>query len=161
MRRAPQKEIEDAVRVAGLAGQKSRAIKAALTHLAEEHGTPTLDHLDALSDGEALAYLTGFEGVGVKTAACVLCFSLRRPVLPVDTHVLRVTRRLGWVGEKTGAARAHGELEDRVSPGDRFALHLLLIALGRAVCRARAPRCARCPLEELCPRIGVDTARDG
>jgi len=161
VRQAPTEEIEDAVRVAGLARQKSRAIKSALARLVEERGTPTLAHLAELSDEDALAYLAGFEGVGVKTAACVLCFSLRRPVLPVDTHVLRVARRLGWVGERTAATRAHRELEERVRPGDRFALHLLLIALGRAVCRARAPRCPQCPLEELCPRVGVDDGRDG
>lgn len=159
--RAPREEVEDTVRVAGLGGQKSRAIKAALARLSGERGALALDHLEELSDPDALEYLTSFDGVGVKTAACVLCFSLRRPVLPVDTHVLRVARRLGWVAPKTGATRAHRELEARVDPDDRFALHLLLIALGRAVCRARDPRCAECPLGEVCPRVGVDEASDG
>lgn len=161
MRGAPTEDIEDVVRVAGLAGQKARAIKAALTRVAAERGTLDLDHLEALSDEEALEYLASFEGVGVKTAACVLCFSLRRPVLPVDTHVLRVTRRLGWVPAKAGATRAHRELEGRVEPEDRFDLHLLLIALGRTVCRARSPRCGDCPLEDVCPRVGVGGARGG
>lgn len=161
VREAPRAEIEDAVRVAGLGGQKSRAIKAALARLAEERGALDLDHLEALSDEAALDYLASFEGVGVKTAACVLCFSLRRPVLPVDTHVLRVARRLGWVPTNASATRAHRELEERVEPDDRFALHLLVIALGRATCRARRPRCGECPLLEICPRVGVEGSRDG
>lgn len=149
------------MRVAGLGGQKSRAIEAALARLAEERGALDLGHLEAMSDEDALEYLASFEGVGVKTAACVLCFSLRRPVLPVDTHVLRVARRLGWVPPNAGATRAHRELERRVEPEDRFTLHLLLIALGRATCRARNPRCEACPLVAICPRIGVEGTRDG
>lgn len=114
-----------------------------------------------MSDEEALDYLTSFDGVGVKTAACVLCFSLRRPVLPVDTHVHRVARRLGWIPPRAGAARAHRLLEGRTPPEDRFALHLLLIRLGREICRARGPLCGECPLGDGCPRVGVaeDPAR--
>ncbi len=141
--------------MAGLGGQKSRAIRAALERLRDERGELALDHLAGMPDEEALAYLVSFDGVGLKTAACVLCFSLRRPVLPVDTHVLRIARRLGWASATGGATHAHRELETRVRPEDRYALHLLMIRLGREVCRARAPRCPECPLATVCPRVGV------
>lgn len=121
----------------------------------EERGTLDLAHLEEMSDEEAIAYLTGFVGVGVKTAACVLCFSLRRPILPVDTHVLRIARRLGWITPKGTSATAHAGVAARVPPEDRFELHLLLIAHGRATCTARAPRCTECPLLEECPRVGL------
>ena len=131
------------------------SIQRALERLAAETGALTLDHLRELTDDEAVAYLTGFDGVGVKTAACVLCFSLRRPILPVDTHVLRIARRLGWIPPRCTASRAHGLLADLVSPGDRFTLHMQLITLGRTSCVARAPACLECPLEAVCPRVGV------
>jgi endonuclease-3 len=156
VRDAARADVEDAVRIAGLGGQKARSIQRALDRLAEERSTPTLDHLREMSDDEAIGYLTSFDGVGVKTAACVLCFSLRRPVLPVDTHVLRIARRLGWIPSNCTAPRAHGLLAERVSPEDRFVLHMQLITLGRTSCVARAPVCADCPLKEDCPRIGVD-----
>ena len=114
-----------------------------------------LAHLESMTDEEAIEYLTGFDGVGLKTAACVLCFSLRRPVLPVDTHVLRVARRLGWVPATASATRAHRELERQVDPADRFALHIHMIEVGRRWCRPRNPACGRCALREECPREGV------
>ncbi|MFV1987914.1 MAG: endonuclease III [Gemmatimonadota bacterium] len=144
-------DVEDAVRVAGLAGQKAAAIQDALDRLHQERGTLDLDHVETMSDEEAMDYLTSFGGVGVKTAACVLCFAFRRPVLPVDTHVLRIARRLAWIPPKCTATRAHSLVSDRVAAEDRFAIHVLLIALGRAVCTARTPNCDSCPLEELCP----------
>jgi len=144
-------DVEDAVRVAGLAGQKAAAIHGALDRLHEERGTLDLDHVASMSDDEAMGYLTSFSGVGVKTAACVLCFAFRRPVLPVDTHVLRIARRLAWVPPNCTATRAHSLLSARVAAEDRFAIHVLLIALGRAVCTARTPVCTVCPLNDVCP----------
>lgn len=155
VRSAPRADLEEAVRVAGLAGQKAGAIQDALDRLVRERGGPTLEHLREMTDDEAIDYLTTFNGVGIKTAACVLCFSLRRPVLPVDTHVLRIARRLGWVPPDCTSSRAHGLLAQIVAPGDRFALHMQLITLGRTSCLARAPECASCPLEGSCPRVGV------
>ena len=155
VRLADRRELEEAVRVAGLAGQKAAAIQAALERLDREVGRPSLDHLESMGDDEALDYLSGFEGVGVKTAACVLCFALGRPVLPIDTHVHRVGRRLGWIEAKSASRAVHRRLQERVPPEDRFDLHLGLIRLGRRVCRAREARCEACSLADLCPRIGV------
>lgn len=153
--RATPAELEDAVRVAGLANQKAPAIHAALERLRAEAGRITLDHLEEMSDEEAIAYLTTFRGVGVKTAACVLCFSLRRPVLPVDTHVLRIARRLAWVPPRASADVTYTALSRTVAPSERFRMHMLLITFGRSLCLARAPRCGECPLEPECPRIGL------
>ncbi|MDX1394097.1 MAG: endonuclease III [Gemmatimonadota bacterium] len=155
VRTAARSEIEETVRVAGLAGQKAGAIQGALERLHDERGTADLDHLHEMDDEEAVAYLTSFTGVGVKTAACVLCFSLRRPVLPVDTHVLRIARRLAWIPPRCTATRAHTLVQARVEPNDRFALHMLMIAHGRATCTARSPDCDGCPLRTDCPRVGV------
>ena len=153
--RATPAELQDAIRVAGLANQKAPAIHAALARLRAEVGRITLDHLEEMADEEAIAYLTTFRGVGVKTAACVLCFSLRRPVLPVDTHVLRIARRLAWVPPRASADLTYTALSRTVPPSERFRMHMLLITFGRSLCRARAPRCGECPLEPECPRIGV------
>lgn len=155
---ADEGEIEGLVRVAGLGGQKSAAIREAIGRLIEERGRADLSHLADLGDEEAIEYLTSFRGVGVKTAACVLCFSLRRPVLPVDTHVFRIGKRLGWLPAGCTAVRAHGLFQERVAPEDRFDLHMLLITLGRDACTARAPKCVTCPLEGECPKLGVERA---
>lgn len=157
VRDTPREALEETIRVAGLAARKAAAIQGALERLTEELGEPTLDHLERMDDEDALDYLSGFAGVGVKTAACVLCFALGRPVLPVDTHVHRVARRLGWVARRESASAAHRTLNRDVPPELRFPLHLHLIRLGRDACAARRPRCAECPLEDLCPRTGVET----
>lgn len=154
---APREELEEAIRTAGLAGQKARAIHGVLETLHRERGELSLDHLEEMSDRDALEYLTGFRGVGVKTAACVLCFALRRPYMPVDTHVRRVSERLGLLPEGTGAGPAHRILNRTVPPELRFPLHLLLIRHGRATCSAREPSCGTCVLADLCPRIGVES----
>lgn len=156
VRAADRAELEEAIRSAGLAGQKASTIHGALEGLAEERGEPSLAHLEEMSDEEAMAYLTSFRGVGTKTAACVLCFALRRPVMPVDTHVHRVARRLGLTPEDASRTAAHDVLNERVPPGLRYPLHIWLIRHGRAVCGARRARCGECELEDLCPRVGVD-----
>ena len=152
---APEGALEDAIRPAGLAAQKAATIRTVLRRLREERGAPSLDHVDGMEDAEALAYLTEFRGVGVKTAACVLCFALGRPVIPVDTHVHRIAWRLGLVPATASATRTHEILNEEVAPGLRYELHLLLIRHGRELCRARSPRCGACPIAGLCPRIGV------
>lgn len=103
--------------------------------------------------------LVGLKGVGPKTAACVLLFSLGRPYFPVDTHVHRVARRLALVPDEADAVRAQALLQEAVPHGDVYDLHMLLIRHGRDVCVARRPLCSRCPLASLCPRIGVVGAR--
>lgn len=152
---APREGLEETIRVAGLGAQKAATIQRVLQRLREEVGALTLEHLEEMDDADALHYLSGFKGVGVKTAACVLCFSLRRPVLPVDTHVHRVAGRLGLVPADGSREASHRTLNETVPPRLRFPLHLQLVRHGRATCTARSPACERCVLEDLCPKVGV------
>lgn len=155
VRAAPRRRVESAIRPAGLGKQKARAIQEFLTALEAERGRLELEHVAAMSDDEAIAYLTSFRGVGVKTAACVLSFSLDRPVMPVDTHVRRLAARLGLVDPNASAERVHDILNTIVPRDLRFPLHIQLIRHGRRVCVAQRPRCSRCRLADLCPKIGV------
>lgn len=156
VRAAGSGELEAVIRPAGLARQKAGAIRGALERLAHERGRVSLDHLGTMEDDEALDYLTGMRGVGTKTAACVLSFALRRPVLPVDTHVRRLAQRLGWVPEGSTARAVHEALNRSVPAELRLRLHLALIAHGRSTCTARDPACGDCALEPRCPKAGVD-----
>lgn len=159
VRAADVEQLRETIRTAGLAGQKARTIRRVLDALVEERGRAELGHLEAMDDREALDYLTSFKGVGTKTAACVLCFALRRPVMPVDTHVHRVARRLGLAPLEGGRDATHRALNVAISPRRRFPLHLLFIRHGREVCTARKPRCSSCVFEDLCPRHGVEAHR--
>lgn len=157
VRVARRSEVEKAIRPAGLWKQKARVLQDTLNALLEERGRLDLTHLAGLSDEEVIEYLTSLRGVGVKTAACVLCFSMGRPYMPVDTHVHRVARRLGLIPARATAEQAH-ELLNRDSsvPAElRLSLHIQLIRHGRAICRAGRPACGRCVLEDLCPKVGV------
>ncbi|MCR4411932.1 MAG: endonuclease III [Thermoguttaceae bacterium] len=151
VRTAPVGRIARAIRRAGLSNVKAPRIRAVLRRIHQERGELSLDFLRSWSAPEALAYLREFDGVGPKTAACVLLFACRMPVLPVDTHVHRVSRRLGLIGPGTNAEKAHDDLAARV-PADRvLEFHLQLIRLGRTLCTARRPKCEMCPLWDLCP----------
>jgi len=152
---APRGEVEETIRPAGLSKQKSGTILSTLARLKDAHGRPTLDHLEPLDDAAALEYLTSFKVVGVKTAACVLCFAMGRDVIPVDTHVHRIAIRLGLVPENANAIRTHEILNEIVPPELRYELHVLLIGHGRAVCAARRPRCDECGLSDRCPKVGT------
>ena len=148
---APVELIEAAIRDGGLARQKAPRIQAALRAVREERGAYNLDILRDLPLDEAKRWLRALPGVGPKTAACVLMFALGRPALPVDTHVYRVSRRLGLIGPKVTEARAHGALEPLVAPEDTYAFHIGLIKHGRHTCTARRPLCEDCPLNDVCP----------
>ena len=148
---APAGVVADAIRMGGIADQKAVRIQRILAMVAEREGRLDLLRLGELDDGAVEAYLTSLPGVGPKTAACVLAFSMGRPAFPVDTHVHRVTTRLGWLPAGTTAVRAHELLRDLVPPGVRYDLHLALVAHGRAVCHARRPSCATCVLRARCP----------
>lgn len=150
VRDAPLEAVIDAIRPAGLANQKAPRIQAALRYLTEQQGAITLDFLNDMSLDEARAWLTGINGIGPKTAAIILLFAFNRPAFPVDTHVHRVTRRLGLIGPKTTAERAHAELEAIIPPEDYYPAHLNLIRHGREICHARNPRCTICPLAPHC-----------
>jgi len=151
VRRAPAARIATAIRQAGLSNRKAPRIKAILERIHAECGDLSLDFLGAMPAAEAAEYLRRFPGVGPKTAACVLLFACRKPVLPVDTHVHRVSRRLGLIGPRTGAERAHVELARLVPARQVLEFHVQLIRHGRTVCSARRPECEECPLLDLCP----------
>jgi len=151
VRHARTAEIARAIRTAGLANRKAPRIKAILRQIHEDRGGLSLDFLHGMPTPEAVAYLRRFAGVGPKTAACVLLFACRKPVLPVDTHVHRLSRRLGLIGRRTGAAKAHEELARVVPETQVLEFHVQLIRHGRRVCTARAPQCDGCPLLDLCP----------
>ena len=150
VRGAETKDIIQAIRPAGLANQKGPRIQQVLRAVTEERGSLDLDFLAGLPLDEARAWLTKFNGVGPKTAAIVLCFSLNMPAFPVDTHIYRVTGRLGLRPEGMSVERAHPYLESIFPPETYYAAHLNLIRLGREVCKARKPNCPRCPIINLC-----------
>lgn len=147
---APPDEIADAIRPGGIAEVKSRRIQDILHAIEDREGRIDLDRLHDLDDQAVAAYLTSLPGVGPKTAACVLVFSMGRPAFPVDTHVHRIVTRLGWVPPGTTADKAHDLLTPRIPPEIRYDLHVAFITHGRTICRARSPRCGECELRDLC-----------
>lgn len=153
---APTSAVADAIRSGGLAEIKAPRIQGVLAAIQRDRGELSLEFLAELPLDEARRYLTSLGGVGPKTAACVLLFALGMPALPVDTHVHRVSKRLGLIGEKVNAEAAHRLLEASIPPAEMFDAHMLLIRHGRVICKALRPRCEACPLEELCPKVGVN-----
>jgi endonuclease-3 len=147
---ADPSEIEEAIRIGGLGPQKSKRIKAILAEIQEKTGKLSLDYLAGWEPERARQALLVFNGVGQKTAAIVLLFSLGVPAFPVDTHILRVTGRLGLIPPKADAAAAHAILGALIPPDRYYPTHLNLIALGKSLCKPRNPRCAECPLMTLC-----------
>lgn len=150
VRDAHTNDIVDAIRPAGLANQKGPRIQQVLRAITEERGSLNLDFLADLPVEEARTWLTKFNGVGPKTAAIVLCFSLGRPAFPVDTHIYRVTGRIGLRPEKMTVEQAHPHLESLFPPQTYYAAHLNIIRLGREICHARKPDCPKCPIIKLC-----------
>ncbi len=150
VRDAPVEAIEETIRPAGLAQQKAPRIKGALQFITQERGELSLDFLKDLPVDEAKAWLTQVKGIGPKTAAIILLFSLGMPAFPVDTHVHRVTQRLGLIGPRVSAAKAHVILEDLLPADIYYPFHLNVIRHGREICHARNPRCEICPLQTLC-----------
>ena len=150
VRDAPQEEVVEAIRPAGLGPTKAPRIQGALRNVTEREGEITLDFLRDMSTAEARRWLTDLPGVGPKTAAIVLCFALGKPAFPVDTHVHRVSLRLGLIPEGTSREKAHSVLEEIVPKDLYYPFHLNLIAHGRAICHARNPECERCPLQDSC-----------
>lgn len=148
---AGPEEIAEAIKAGGLSRIKAGRIKETLQRIIDERGGLDLAFLSTLPLPEAKDWLMGLPGVGPKTAACVLLFSLSRPALPVDTHVHRVARRLGLIGEKATAEQAQQVLE-RVVPRHRFYdVHINMITHGRRTCHARNPQCPACVFRDICP----------
>ena len=148
-RLAPWQEIAEAIRVGGLADQKAPRIRRILEEIHERQRNLDLEWIAGAPDNEAINYLMAFDGVGRKTAACVLMFGLGRPVMPVDTHVHRVATRLGLI-ERTTADKAHDLLRAIVPPDRVYSCHVNLVTHGRVACHARGPECGRCVLRDDC-----------
>lgn len=149
--RARPDQVEKAIRVGGLAKAKALSILAVLSRLESERGGYSLDFLREVPLPEARAYLTSLPGVGVKTANVVLLFSFGKEAFPVDTHVLRVAKRLRLVPAAADLSRAALLLEPHVPKGEHVPLHLNMIRLGREICRPSTPIHAQCPLLPVCP----------
>ncbi len=150
VRDARRSEVIAAIRVAGLANQKGPRIQNVLREITRERGDLDLRFLKDLPIEDARAWLMKFKGVGPKTAAIVLLFSLGRPAFPVDTHIYRVTGRIGLRPAKMSLEQAHRHLESLFPPTTYYAVHLNLIRLGREICHPRVPNCPNCPVRALC-----------
>ncbi len=149
---APAEDVAEAIRSGGLANIKAPRIQRVLGSILADFPDGNLDELTLLDVNVARVRLTSLPGVGMKTASCVLLFSLGMPAMPVDTHVHRVAERTGTIPAKTSADRAHAILESQLdgSRDSAYAFHLNCITLGREICRARTPRCEMCPISDLC-----------
>ena len=147
---ADPEDIADAIRVGGLARQKSARIKDVLQWVQERWGNMILTPLCEMETAEAMEILLSLKGVGPKTANCVLAFGCGRDAFPVDTHILRITKRLGLIPPQMTAEKAHGLLAQLVPNGTAIPLHLNLIRYGRETCKARQPCCGSCLFPELC-----------
>ena len=150
VRDADTTSVIAAIRPAGLANQKGPRIQQVLREITAERASLDLGFLKDLPVEEARTWLMKFKGVGPKTAAIVLLFSLGRPAFPVDTHIYRVTGRIGLRPEKMSVEDTHTYLEKLFPPETYYDAHLNLIRLGREICAARKPACPRCPLREIC-----------
>lgn len=150
VRTADAAQVADAIKAGGLASVKAARIQRILERLHRERGSASLEFLAGLGAAAARGYLMSFDGVGPKTAACTLLFGCGMPVFPVDTHVLRVARRLGLVPERCGADGAHAVLGSLVPSELVYPLHVNMIAHGRRRCRPQKPRCNGCLLSGEC-----------
>lgn len=147
---APLRALARTIRVGGLARQKAKCVQETLRWVQERFGTLDLTGLRTMSNEEIEETVGALKGVGPKTLACLLLFGLGREAFPVDTHILRVGKRIGFIPEKMEAPEAHRWMTPLVPKGRSLSLHLHLIRLGRSVCRARSPRCETCLLKEAC-----------
>ncbi len=147
---ALEAELEDSIRSGGIAQVKARRIQQILREIEEREGRLSLDRLHELGDEEIDDYLCSLPGVGPKTAACVMVFSMGRDAFPVDTHVLRVLKRLGWTDTKASAEAVQKEVAPKIPPAIRYELHMQLIRHGREVCKPRIPLCSDCIVFDFC-----------
>lgn len=150
VRDAPVQAIAEAIQIAGLGQQKARHIKGALQRITEERGRLNLDFLREMPGDDARQWLLSMKGVGRKTAAIVLLFTLDKPAFPVDTHIHRVSKRLGLIPGSASRDKAHDLLEALLLPETYYGFHINLIQHGREVCQARRPRCEACSLCHVC-----------
>lgn len=151
VRAAAPEQLAEAIAPAGLSHVRARRLQDLLARVADEFGELELEALRGWPDQAVRDWLLTLDGVGPKTAACVLLFGLQRADFPVDTHVHRLALRLGWLPARTGAEAAYRLLRDQIDPALRFGLHMNLVRHGREVCAAQRPRCAACVLADVCP----------
>jgi endonuclease-3 len=150
VRDADPAEVIDSIRTAGLANQKGPRIQNILKEITHQRGSLDLSFLSDMPTEDVREWLLQFKGVGPKTAAIVLQFSLGKPAFPVDTHIYRVTGRLGLRPAKMNADKAHDYLAELFPEETYYDAHLNLIRLGREICHARGPECPDCPLQDIC-----------
>ena len=146
----PADELADVIRAGGLANIKAVRLQEIFEEIEAREGRVTLDHFADMSDREVEDYLVTLPGVGPKTAACVIAFALGRPAFPIDTHVHRIIKRLGWIDEKASADKAHRELTPTIPPEIRYELHRRFIRHGREICKPQVPYCSSCPILDFC-----------
>lgn len=149
LEKMPASKIEKYIKIAGLGKQKSNAIKGFLKQLRKEQGRISLNYLNKMGNREIIEYLTKYSGIGVKTASCVLLFSMERNICPVDTHVHRTTNRIGLVDTKT-PDKTFMIINEYLPDGIAHQFHTNLIRLGREICKPARPLCAACPLIKVC-----------
>jgi endonuclease III len=150
VRDAPPAQVVEAIRPAGLANQKGPRIQAVLQEITRQRGGLDLEFLRQIPDAEAYDWLTGFNGVGPKTASIVLLFALDKPAFPVDTHVYRVSGRIGLRPGEMTVEQTHLHLAALFPKETYLSAHINLIRHGREICHARRPDCPACPLQDIC-----------
>ncbi len=150
VRTAPLDAIKEAIRPAGMYNQKAPAIVATLERIKADRGVYDLSHLAQAPADEALAYLTSLPGVGHKTASIVILFCFNGAAFPVDTHIQRISQRIGISSRRASAEKIKCVWESLLSPSMFFPLHINLIRHGRRICQALTPRCDQCPLQSIC-----------
>lgn len=147
---ADLRSVRAAIRVGGMANQKAPRIREILKSLHDRYGTYSLEPLREMTDRDVIDQLTSLNGVGIKTAACVLLFSLGRDVFPVDTHVHRICNRLGLVRGCPTPEKTFEAMRPLIPPGKGYSLHTNMIRFGRRICRAASPACGQCVLFQEC-----------
>lgn len=146
---SPPAKVKKAIKVCGLTNQKTKSIQTMLRKMKKKYGGLSLDFINEYEDDEIYKELIGYDGVGIKTISCVLAFGLGRDVFPVDTHVHRISNRLGLVKTKT-PDKTFESLKDKIPKGKKFIFHTLLIRFGRKICKAKNPLCGKCVLYDYC-----------
>lgn len=159
VRMADPRDIAEAIRPGGLANQKSRRIKDILVWIESTYGELNLDFLCKMDPDEAIRVFCAHKGIGIKTISVVLAFACGKDVFPVDTHVHRITRRLGLVPANAIPEKTHWLMKGLIPPGKSPTFHLNLLRLGRTICRPKNPLCDQCPLWRYCEYRGGQAFR--
>lgn len=147
-------DIREVIQSGGLENQKAKAIKAIMNQINQEFGKYSLAPLYNFNDSNCEKFLLSLRGVGLKTARCVMMYSLNRNVFPVDSHCWRITKRLGWNKSirdyRNCSDNEMDYLQNLIEPDFRFKLHVNFVSLGREICSPRKPNCQNCPITHFC-----------